>query len=91
MDVKNEPVVVGGLVTGLVTAVLALIIAFGVDLSQEQQVAILGVVTALIALVAFLVRRKTYGPVTVQNAMKPSPEAIGPGGVGPAAVTPPEG
>jgi ABC-type enterobactin transport system permease subunit len=73
---KNEPVVLGGLVTGLVTAVLALVIAFGVDLTQEQQVAILGVVTALIALVAWLVRRKTYGPETEASAMKPSPEDL---------------
>lgn len=73
---KNEPVVAGGLVTGFVTAALALVIAFGVNLTQEQQVAILGFVTALIALVAWLVRRKTYGPETVKSAMKPSPEAL---------------
>lgn len=87
---KNEPVLVGGAVTGLVTATLALLVAFGVDLDSAQQAAILGFVTALIAVVAFLVRRKTWGPVTVAEAMKPSPEAIGPGGVGPAAVVPPE-
>ena len=30
-----------------------------------------------------------YSPHTVQVAMKPSPEDVGPGGVGPAAVVPP--
>lgn len=30
-----------------------------------------------------------YSPHTVQEAMKPSPEDMGPGGVGPAAITPP--
>ncbi len=73
MDVKNKPVVVGSVVTGFVTAALALLVAFGVDLTSSQQVAILGFVTALIALVAFLVRRKTYGPVTVQRAGAPAP------------------
>lgn len=32
-----------------------------------------------------------YAPYTVQVAMKPSPEDVGPGGVGPKAVVPPEG
>lgn len=31
-----------------------------------------------------------YSPHTVQEAMRPSPEEIGPGGVGPAAIVPPE-
>jgi uncharacterized protein involved in response to NO len=32
-----------------------------------------------------------YAPFTVQEAMKPSPEDVGPGGVGPAAITPHQG
>ena len=32
-----------------------------------------------------------YAPFTVREAMKPSPEDVGQGGVGPAAVVPPEG
>ena len=49
--IRNEPV----LVTGLVEAVLALLLAFGVNLSPEQVGAVLAVVAAVLALV---VRRK---------------------------------
>lgn len=45
--IRREP----ALVSGLVTAVLALVVAFGVDLSQEQTGAILAVVAAVMALV----------------------------------------
>ena len=80
---KNEPVLLGGLVTGLVTATLALLIAFGVELDATQQAAILGFVTALIGVVAFVVRSKTFGPVTVREAMRPSPEELPGGGLPP--------
>lgn len=57
---RNEPV----LITGVVQAVLALVVAFGLDLSQEQVGAILAVTAAVLALVA---RSQSYGPVTVEN------------------------
>lgn len=44
---KLEPAVIAG----LVSAVLALFIAFGVDLSQEQVGTIMAVVSAVLALV----------------------------------------
>ena len=69
VNIKNEPVVVGGSITGLVTAVLAALTAFGVwSPTDEQTTAIFGLLTALIAIVTPLVRRKTYGPQTVQDA-----------------------
>ena len=46
--IKNEPV----LVTGLVTAIIALLLAFGVPVTQEQAGAILALVAALLAFVA---------------------------------------
>lgn len=46
--IKNEPV----LVTGLTTSVLALLLAFGVPVTQEQAGAILALVGALLAFVA---------------------------------------
>lgn len=45
---RNEPV----LVTGFVTAVLGLLVAFGLELSDEQIGAILAVVGAALAIVA---------------------------------------
>lgn len=45
--IKNEPV----LLTALVSAVLALAVAFGLHLSKEQTAAILAVVNAGLALV----------------------------------------
>lgn len=49
--VRNEPV----LVTGLLTAVLALLAAFGLSLSDEQVGAILAVTASVLA---FVVRSK---------------------------------
>jgi hypothetical protein len=46
--IRNEPV----LITGLVQAALALVVAFGLDVSQEQIGAILAVTAAVLALVA---------------------------------------
>jgi hypothetical protein len=46
--IRNEPV----LVTAFVTALIALFVAFGLDLSDTQTAAILGVVGAVLALVA---------------------------------------
>lgn len=46
--VRNEPV----LVTTLVGAVLGLLVAFGVDLSETQTTAIIAVVVAVLAFVA---------------------------------------
>ena len=46
--IKDEPV----LVSTLVGAVLALLVAFGVDISEEQKAAVIGVIAAVTALVA---------------------------------------
>lgn len=55
---SNEPVTIGGVILGLVTATLALLMAFGLELSQDQVAAILGFTTALIAVITFIVRSK---------------------------------
>ena len=55
---SNEPVTIGGVIIGLVTATLALLMAFGLELSQDQVAAILGFTTALIAVITFVVRSK---------------------------------
>lgn len=79
MNLKNEPVAVNATITGLVTAVLAVLTAFDIwTPTEEQTAAIFGLLTALIGVGAVLVRRQTYGPVTVKEAMRPSPEELGP-------------
>lgn len=46
--IRREPV----LVTALVAAILQLLVAFGLNLSTEQNIAVMGVVGAVLAFVA---------------------------------------
>ena len=59
---EREPAVVIGTVTAAVAAVLALLIAFGVDLTQDQQVAILGVIAGVGPLVSAVLTRRKVTP-----------------------------
>jgi hypothetical protein len=77
---KREP----ALFYGFVNSVLALVLAFGVSLTTEQIGAILAVTSTGLALITR--RQVNHANVPVP----PSPEDIGPGGVGPKAVVPPE-
>ena len=63
---KNEPV----LITGLVTTVLALLLAFGVNLSQEQVGSIMAVVAAVVSIL-------TRALVTPNNKIE-SPPPVSP-------------
>ncbi len=67
----SEPLLTVGTVGSGVTAVLALLVAFAVPLTQAQQVAILGV--ALFAapfLVAVAGRGKVFAPSTVRRMVQ---------------------
>lgn len=56
---KSEPVITIAGVQACVAAVLSLLVAFGVDITQEQQVAVLGVAaTVLPVLFAIWTRSK---------------------------------
>ena len=55
--VKDEPVATTSLVTALVGALIALLVSFGVDISADQKVAILGFLAAAAPLVGLLARR----------------------------------
>ena len=66
---KTNPVliIVGGL-GGVVTALLALLVAFGIDVTKDQAAAILGFLGTLTALAtAVLTRAKVDSPLTVQK------------------------
>ncbi len=60
MNTETKPVTVGTTVVALITAVLALLVAFGVELTNEQTAAILGVAGVLVPIVAGIwISRKT--------------------------------
>lgn len=59
---KSEPLVTTAVVTSLVGAVLALLSAFGVPLSHEQQAAISGLALVVAPLVVALVVRPRVTP-----------------------------
>ncbi len=66
-DASAEPLLkVGGILTG-VAAVIALLVSFGLHLSDAQQAAILGVVTVVAPFVVAIVgRRVVWAPATVR-------------------------
>lgn len=64
----SEPAISVASITAAVTAVLALLVSFGVSLSPDQQLAILGVVAVVGPLVVGLVTRgRVYAPETVEE------------------------
>lgn len=70
ITMDKEPVVTVSTLTAVVAAVLALIAAFGVDLTQAQTVAILGLDAVLAPLVVgFVARRWAYSPATVRTIL----------------------
>lgn len=60
---KREPVLTSASITALVSAVIALLVAFGLKLNGDQQTAILGVVAIAAPLVVALVSRPRVTPV----------------------------
>lgn len=60
---KREPLVTVASATALVAAVVALVVAFGVPLTDEQQTAILGLASVVAPLVVGFVARRRVTPV----------------------------
>ncbi|MEV4271919.1 hypothetical protein [Micromonospora aurantiaca (nom. illeg.)] len=68
---STEPLFTVGTITAAVTAVLALLVAFGLDLSDGQKQAILGAVAvAAPFIVAAWGRRRVYAPATVAKLLR---------------------
>lgn len=66
---KTEPVISVGSITAAVTAVIALLVAYGFDISGDQQTAILGIVAVLAPMIAMaFTRGKVYSPASAQKA-----------------------
>lgn len=68
---STEPVLSAGVITTAVTAALALLVAFGLELTDEQRTAILGAAAVVAPLVAaWWGRRKAYSPATVAKLLR---------------------
>ena len=61
---KLEPAVI----TGAVAAVITLLVAFGIPLTEDQKVAVLGVIAPLLALAQGLIVRAAVVPVAKLDA-----------------------
>ena len=69
-NAPSEPLITVGTITAAGTAVLALLVVFGVDIDKDKQVAILGVVTVLAPLVVMAIGRgRVFSPATVRRMM----------------------
>lgn len=65
---QTEPAQIIGWLTGAATAIIALLVAFGLDIDQTQQAAILGVVAVVAPIIAGLVIRfKVFSPATTER------------------------
>lgn len=65
---NREPAAIIGAISAAATAIIGLLVAFGFDLSDEQQKAILGAigpVVVIIALTSAAIRSKVFAPKTV--------------------------
>lgn len=64
---KNEPAITIGGISAAVGAFIALCVAFGVPLTEDQQGAILGVVAALGPIIAAVITRRFVSPAAANT------------------------
>lgn len=74
---EEEPVAISGAVQILINAVLVLVVAFGVDLSAEQSVAIMGVVNAAMKLYDMVFTRAKVTPWPIRPEDPEVPDVVG--------------
>lgn len=68
---NKEPAVIISAIVSLATALLGVAVAFGVDLSSNQQTALLGVAAAVAPLVAgALIRARVFAPASVDSLVR---------------------
>lgn len=68
MNTTSEPVITVATITAAVSAIIALLVAFGLDLSDDQRNAILGVVAVVAPIIAGALARGYVTPVPKANA-----------------------
>lgn len=65
---SKEPAAFVGVLTSIASSVIALLVAFGADITPEQRIALLGAVATLApVLSAILIRARVYAPETVDR------------------------
>lgn len=70
MNMQTEPARIIGLVGAAVQTILVLLVAFGIDVTKDQQLAIIGAIAAIGTLItALLIRGKVYAPASVETAV----------------------
>ena len=66
--IKNEPAAFGGVVSGLIQAIIGVLVAFNINMTPEQQQAVIGLTTALVSMtviISIIVRQNvtpTFNP-----------------------------
>jgi hypothetical protein len=65
---SREPLITAATITGAVTAVLALLVEYGIDITDGQQQAILAVVAVAAPLIVALAARRKVTPVADPRA-----------------------
>lgn len=81
---NTEPATLTGTITAAAGAVITLLVAFGLNLSEEQSVAIMGVVIIAAPIIQGIVTRgQVYSPSTVQRIANQAVET------GDATIDPP--
>lgn len=73
---SNEPVLAAGSIAGLVGAVLTLLVAFGVHVTEDQQKAILAVVVLVVPIVAAIIARSKVVPQAKLEQVSAGPVAL---------------
>lgn len=63
MSTTREPVLSAAVLSSAIAAVIALVVAFGLDVTPDQTAAILGVVATVFPIVAGLLSRSSVTPV----------------------------
>jgi hypothetical protein len=68
MTLQSEPSVIIGGITAFVTAAIGLLVAFGLDIDQQQQTAILGMTAVLAPVLASVaIRFRVFSPATTER------------------------
>lgn len=78
MNTRTDPSGLFGSIVTALGAILALVVAFGVEIDETQREAILGTAVALGPLVtALLIRRHAWAPATVDRRLVEQARALG--------------
>lgn len=73
---SREPAAVTATITALVAALITLVVAFGLDLTKEQEVAIIGITAVLAPIIAGLITRTKVSPASTVVAQSVTSGAV---------------